>query len=1645
MLVSQTGNLPADDAIVNWDYPNEGLVEEHIPCHDSGLYALIFSARAMENGHTKLTLDAQVQYDTANQCRLRPIPGTDLFLFEGPPGRHEVLLSCRNSLGDLKTRSFPLTIHTRVLTGDTEACEDTIHASLGDNCRTKAFYNFVSASPVDCRLPSDFEVLINDGNLSNIDTIDGPGLWTFLIRYALDWDGFFGPLDKERMAMQNEKGLYFSFSPDGKKATASLKPGYLSATQAWSATFDQSAEFFMEWDTAGRVEVQGLIFHPNGGIDSLVPAPTPGGGSLSATFAAGDRLIMVANLESESARVQWMNIEIQYTGQSPINRNEILCKGVVRAEDNTLPRIICPDTPVSSAIRRDTLQIFSGSLLQSLDRLPARAAACLPFIKANPGIRTYETIKVKPEYPGYYDFALYSGLNAGYAGMVFYKGSFDPENPCENIMGQFLTGGETSFPFLRFWLEAGKSYTVLVLTGEPQTEGWYRLHVKPPSGGQLSGVVASIDELSIPLYCGDVSAVFGQRNSFERIEMPLFSDNCGIADTFFQDEIIAAGDCGDAVIRRTFRVSDESGNYNSCTYDIEFTRPRLADLVLPAPVFTVACELDYPVDDKGFVLPSHSGYPMLETMNGRVALAGEYCNLAAAWKDEGKLVHCGNSFSFLRTWTLLDWCRPAAAATFLQIIRIGDYAPPVFETFPEGDTLVFSAANGDCTGSFLLPLPRLSDVCSDWRLSVEVLSYREQIVSNNFGEAVSTVMDTVVLTEFSAVTMRPFVNGLDPGVYGIRYRALDDCGNESEKVLPLKIFDREVPQANCVDRLTIGLGNGGEAPLFPSDVDEGSRDFCSSIQLQLSREPGREWSEVVYFDCADIGRVVEVYLKATDAGGNENTCLVEVSVEDNSLPRCFAPKDRIINSLDLPLGVDLTDTIQLQDFFGMPSGVDNCFFTWRELSPQLQLDACGNGVVRRYFEVIDDWGNQNTGLCEQVIEIVAGHNYAIRFPPDITYDCSNPGMPDSLYAVDYKGCDLISVHSSDKYSFSSDEQCYLIFRTFEVVNWCEFDGLGNPRVISRDEDCNGVPGEEAVWLIRRPDRIFTDQDADPLNAMPAAAEKKPACHESSGEPGFWRSLDLQSSNGYWSYTQIIQVSDNHAPEISFLNPKPVCVYQGSDCMTEIDYLVLILDNCTPEGLDVNVVFDAFSDGIPDRELPLLDTTGVGIVSGEYPKYRIRDRMPAGRHTYSITARDACGNSSQKSLTFDVVDCAGPEITCIGALVAELAPAPPGDFTRGYSVIRLEDLLLDVRSDCTDIGGYSINKAGEKPNRESTSVVLSCEDIPAVTLELYAWDDAYNPNAPQPDGALGGSNYSICETVIFVQDNLNGLCQSQDIKGSITREDGRPVAGVDVFLNGNAGLNTASDENGAYGFRFLSPSYDYTLLPVLDSDAVDGVTTFDLLKITDHILGLQLLSTPYKLIAADADNSGNITALDVILLRQLILRKITVLPNNSSWRFVDAEYEFKYPDAPWRENFPGLININSQDKRLRESYDFVAIKTGDVVDSRNLINKNSGYSDLIAHRSTIAIEEQTGVILPAYPNPVQDRLHLPLILEKAAKVDVEVHTQSGQLVFSKTYDLEAGRQEIILQHYFKEQGEAVYFVTMKMPQATRVQKILHFSP
>ena len=105
------------------------------------------------------------------------------------------------------------------------------------------------------------------------------------------------------------------------------------------------------------------------------------------------------------------------------------------------------------------------------------------------------------------------------------------------------------------------------------------------------------------------------------------------------------------------------------------------------------------------------------------------------------------------------------------------------------------------------------------------------------------------------------------------------------------------------------------------------------------------------------------------------------------------------------------------------------------------------------------------------------------------------------------------------------------------------------------------------------------------------------------------------------------------------------------------------------------------------------------------------------------------------------------------------------------------------------------------------------------------------------------------------------------------------------------------------------------------------STLDLILIQRHILGLENLDSPYKLIAADVNDSRSVNGLDLVELRKLILGVYDRLPDNQSWRFVDSEYSFTNELNTWQSGVEESYPI--YDVQTDMEIDFVGIKVGDV--------------------------------------------------------------------------------------------------------------------
>ena len=556
----------------------------------------------------------------------------------------------------------------------------------------------------------------------------------------------------------------------------------------------------------------------------------------------------------------------------------------------------------------------------------------------------------------------------------------------------------------------------------------------------------------------------------------------------------------------------------------------------------------------------------------------------------------------------------------------------------------------------------------------------------------------------------------------------------------------------------------------------------------------------------------------------------------------------------------------------------------------MDLDLCGVGTITRYFRAVDWVGNRNRGRCAQTIMIMPVHEYKLFIPGDYEEECDD-AAPAELTFEEF-GCDLLAINSEDhEFPVSPLGECKKVFRTWKVLNWCEYDGASPPVELPR-RDLNR-------------DGVFGDGTDGSRNSVTGHNFRVMHMYESDG-----RSLilndgaDVLISSGYYEYEQHIKIFDNTAPDLSYSGDLEFCGGERDEvpCTGHIDLPLDIVELCTGTSTrwELTTDSDVFISG---------NFSGIGTLSGRYP---------LGEHTVRYFVEDECGNESIIDITFEIVDCKAPTPVCHNGLSVDLMQTGmveiwATDFDAS-SFDYCSPLLFKINK-VEDVNGDRVIDSNDYETRppSGSSVSFDCDDFGLNKVQMWVGD-------------LDG-NWDFCTAVIDIQDNLGVCGVGSKISGTVKTKGGFGVKNVKMDLSGNVSNSLMTDADGVFAFAGIDKNYDYTVTPVKNDDVTNGVSTFDIFLISKHILNIEPLEDPYKLIAADANNSGNISTLDLLELRKVILRVQSEFTNNNSWRFIDKNHVFGDVKNPFG-NLPEAINYNnlSQDELATN---FIGVKIGDV--------------------------------------------------------------------------------------------------------------------
>jgi len=221
-----------------------------------------------------------------------------------------------------------------------------------------------------------------------------------------------------------------------------------------------------------------------------------------------------------------------------------------------------------------------------------------------------------------------------------------------------------------------------------------------------------------------------------------------------------------------------------------------------------------------------------------------------------------------------------------------------------------------------------------------------------------------------------------------------------------------------------------------------------------------------------------------------------------------------------------------------------------------------------------------------------------------------------------------------------------------------------------------------------------------------------------------------------------------------------------------------------------------------------------------------------------------------------------------------------------------------------------------------------ENDPSILPE----DRLFVRNTRMVDIVMRNTNITLMQANVFNAMPHSEICPLVTVEGAVFTENGTPLDAVSLFLDNetDSAREIWTDENGAYEFYSIDGCGDYAVYPQKDSNAKNGVSTLDLVLLRKHILNIDPLNSPYKLIAADADRSGTISTFDLVSIRKVILDLENHFPNNSSWRFVPANYQFLDPSDPFSTPFPEYISTDTLVGSFNQN--FIAIKVGDLNNS-----------------------------------------------------------------------------------------------------------------
>lgn len=727
----------------------------------------------------------------------------------------------------------------------------------------------------------------------------------------------------------------------------------------------------------------------------------------------------------------------------------------------------------------------------------------------------------------------------------------------------------------------------------------------------------------------------------------------------------------------------------------------------------------------------------------------------------------------------------------------------------------------------------------------------------------------------------------------------------------IKIYDKTPPVITCPSNVTMSANSATGCSATITLPQATATDGCSGIE---SITPNWKYGTGYGPFNAATGTHIVTYT-AKDKCGNTASCTMTVTIVDN-VPPVVVAKTNLVVSLTTN-GMATIAATAIND-----GSNDNCCLDKFEIrrmddasgvfgpTVKFQCDDAGKNI-QVILKVTDCNGNANTAMVTVEVQDKLAPTFSLC-PANTTVNCGTDltnlngfGAPtvvdDCSYNLVYVEtpqlngmCGRGSVTRTWTATDAGGKAATCV-QTITVANTSPWNGTNNiiwPQDYtvtactgSNPLDPNSLPVANAKPIFKNlngctnPVYNYTDQTFTGGSNVCFKIFRKWTVIDMCQNPG---------ANNEWTYTQSISVVDNQVPVLTV--PKDTIVYAtGKTCGSfNVKLPKATATDCSP-----NVTIqNSFNNTGADLE---------GV-------------FPYGTTIVKYTAFDGCGNATVKETKVTVKDGSKPTPICFHGFTTTIMPLGTGG-----GEVWINSKVLDAGSNDNCTVSKKL-KFSFSSNPADTMRSFNCDSLGQRRLQLWVTDEA--------------GNQDYCSTYIIIQNNM-GACTNvspknmANIGGSVKTEEIKIVEKVKLAISYNNANNIFSGLDGKFEFLNIPIGNTYKVTPEKDTFPINGVSTYDVFLLNRHILGLQPITSPYKLIAADVDNNTKLSTADLVEMRKLILVISSKFPNNKSWRFIPKSYTFATPTNPWATAFPESTDVNLSAAANQMNNDFIGIKIGDL--------------------------------------------------------------------------------------------------------------------